>query len=411
MATYLRKAVCMGPAGTMTPSAAEPQDLRFNSRRYMAGGAAQPDNCFFFAVTGTKWARFFVHLPSLWPDRNTVRTDLLDNLDFQIAAARLFAGVQGVILSFHHDLPQWINGSANPRALPSDVSSGSNWALVVGQFAARYNRFNASRPYSGASLIDVLEPFNEPNLLAVQASSGGLNIGERVAVMMKTAKQIAGILNKTPIMAGPSVYDTDLTTANRTDYDLFTRQVLGGLANNGFYALRDSAGLPYDYAFVWTMHNYNDVERDHGPDTNTPDATTYYPRDPVRARTVIRTRRVAGLMSTRGWKGWPNGTPGYPGMFITEGGADVTRLQQNVYPGLSATDARTAQALLLQRSLQRLSNDDTGLGVGMMTNYLWYSGFAGSNGNTGVLDETNSAYAGGAVRPAATIWSQYPSRV
>jgi hypothetical protein len=61
----------------------------------------------------------------------------------------------------------------------------------------------------------------------------------------------------------------------KTDYDLFTRQVLGGLANNGFYNLRDSQGLPYDYSVVWTMHNYNNVEHDHGSDTNTPDKSTY----------------------------------------------------------------------------------------------------------------------------------------
>ena len=93
------------------------------------------------------------------------------------------------------------------------------------------------------------------------------------------------------------------------------------------------------------MHNYNDVEHDHGPDTNTPDKSTYGKNpdgtpDPVRARTVMRSRRIADLLSSRGWKGWPNGTAGYPGIFITEGGADTDRLA-NIYPGRSYADILT----------------------------------------------------------------------
>jgi hypothetical protein len=60
-----------------------------------------------------------------------------------------------------------------------------------------------------------LEPFNEPNLLAVQDSGpGGLNAGETVAFMMYRAKQIIGTpaYNKTPLIGGPCVHDQDLTT-------------------------------------------------------------------------------------------------------------------------------------------------------------------------------------------------------
>jgi hypothetical protein len=210
----------------------------------------------------------------------------------------------------------------------------------------------------------------------------------------------------------------DLTTSVKTDYDLFTRQVLGGLANNGFYNLRDSQGLPYDYSVVWTMHNYNDVEHDHGPDTNTPDRSTYGKNpdgtpDPVRARTVMRSRRIADLLSSRGWKGWPNGTVGYPGIFITEGGADTDRLA-NIYPGRSYADILTIQSQLLQRNLNRLGTDDTGWGVGMMSNYLWYSAAPNSNGSCGLFDPISGAspnFTGGAPRPAYTTWANYPGRV
>jgi hypothetical protein len=419
MATYLRKAVVMGPAGTIRPGGNEPQDMRFNSRRY---GASTSDSALFYLQTATKWARFWVHLPTLWPDRNTVRTDLLDNLDYQIAFARALSGVQGVILTFHYELPPWINGSTvNQRAFPQDLSSTGPWALAVSQFAARYNRFNPGRPYGGYSYIDILEPFNEPNLLAVQDSGpGGLNAGETVAFMMYRAKQIIGTpaYNKTPLIGGPCVHDQDLTTSVKTDYDLFTRQVLGGLANNGFYNLRDSQGLPYDYSVVWTMHNYNDVEHDHGSDTNTPDKSTYGKNrdgspDPVRARTVMRSRRIADLLSSRGWKGWPNGTAGYPGIFITEGGADTDRLA-NLYPGRSYADILTIQSQLLQRNLNRLSTDDTGWGVGMMSNYLWYSAAPNSNGSSGLFDPISGAspnFTGGAPRPAYTTWANYPGRV
>jgi hypothetical protein len=399
MASYLRKGVVMGPAGTVYPGQYQPQDLRFKSGRYVVNGSAQPDNCYFYAISGTRWARFWVHLPSLWPRRDYVDPGLLDNLDFQIAAARIFCGVQGVILSFHHDLPQWINGSADPRALPQDVSLTGGWALAVSQFAARYNRFNASRPYGGYSWIDVLEPFNEPNLLAPKSTApNGWNHGEAVAFMMYRAKQIIGNpgYGNNPIIGGPAVHDTTETSSTgKTDYDEFTRQVLGGLANNGFYNLRDPQGLPYDHSVVWTMHNYNDVERD-------------------LAGSDMRSKRVADLLSQRGWAGWPNGTPGYPGIFITEGGADMDRLAA-LYPGHNYSFLLNKQATLLQNNLDRLGTDDVGRGIGMFCQYLWYTGAVGSSGNTGLLEgiaynPSNGQYVGGAVRPATNVFTPYPGR-
>jgi hypothetical protein len=68
----------------------------------------------------------------------------------------------------------------------------------------------------------------------------------------------------------------------------------------------------------------------------------------------MRSRRIADLLSSRGWKGWPNGTVGYPGIFITEGGADTDRLA-NIYPGRSYADILTIQSQLLQRNLNRLA--------------------------------------------------------
>jgi hypothetical protein len=273
-----------------------------------------------------------------------------------------------------------------------------------------------NRPYNGYSYIDILEPFNEPNLLAVQNSGpNGWSAGATVAFMMYRAKQIIGgaAYNKTPLIGGPCVYDNDETTSNKTDYDFFTRDVLGSLANNGFYNLRDSQGQPYDYSVVWTIHNYNDVEYDHGPDTNTPDRNVHGVGDPIRARTVMRSRLIADLLSSRGWKGWPNGTDGYPGIFITEGGADTDRLA-SIYPGYSYSDILTVQSSLLQRNVNRLSNDTTGWGVGMMSNYLWYCDpVPNRSGSSGLFDPIYGAspnFTGGRPRPAYTTWANYPGR-
>lgn len=248
---------------------------------------------------------------------------------------------------------------------------------------ARYGAANPSRPYNGSSLVDVLEPFNEVNLLSPASYSDGTTCSSRAADMMAVAKWVITQTGNSPIIGGPSVHDTDTDDGHLNYYD-FTRRVLDRLSTNGFYDVRDGQGRPVDNAFVWTMHNYNDVEHDHGANTVAPDRTTYFQTSSYRARTVVRSRKVAEQLNAFGWKGWPSAGPGVPGIFITEGGANLDRLK-SIWGFVTDADAQVGQSNLLARSLNRLSNDNEGWGVALTTQYLWYSGPT-SSGKSGLFD-------------------------
>lgn len=412
MSSFLRKCVSVGEAQIKYPGASNPQDLRFNTGRYLVNGRPYHDNLYFFSTTGTKWARFWVLLTDVWPTANYVDQVRLDTLDLNIALARIYGGVTNVILTFHHDLPSWINGSSNPRDLPANTSFGGPWSYVLSAFAQRYSAANPGRPYDGWSLVDVIEPFNEPNLLSPPAYADGTTVSSRCADLLTAAKKVITYTGNAPMIGGPCVHDTDSEDSNKLNYYDFTRRVLDRLGSNGFYAIRDANGASVDHRVVWTMHNYNDVERDHGSNTLAPDRSTYHPTSSIRARTVLRSRKIAEQLNAFGWRGWPNGTPGEPGIFITEGGTDLDRMR-SIWGFSDYNTAAQGQANLLQRSLDRLGNDTSGWGVGLTTNYLWYSGPANSGGNTGFFNEVGAQppYPGGEGRFYSYLaWSQFPGR-
>jgi hypothetical protein len=149
----------MGPAGTKQPGGNEPQDFRFDS----GYGASTSDASLFYQQTATKWARLWVHLPTLWPDTNSVDTNLLYNLDYQIAFARALSSVQGVILTFHHDLPNWINAADRAsfqriyhqpgRGRPSSASSlpATTASILTGPITATATSTSSSRSTSPTS--------------------------------------------------------------------------------------------------------------------------------------------------------------------------------------------------------------------------------------------------------------------
>lgn len=205
--------------------------------------------------------------------------------------------------------------------------------------------------------------------------------------------------------------------AGSLDYYNFTRRVLDILNQGGnFYGYTAPDGSSLDNRFVWTMHNYNDVERDHGAGSIAPDAATYRVGDPNYARNIRRTRRAANVLNAFGWRGWPNATPGVPHIFITEGGADFDRLR-TIYPGRTRAALLDVQADLIQRNFNRLTTPGEGYGVDLHTNYLWYSDAPGTSGQTGLLEQilpgppSGPPYTGGVVRPSYSRWKLYPGRL
>ena len=101
MASYLRKAVALGPAGTISPNpASNGQDIRFNRGNGL-------ENIIYLSESQTKWVRFWLHTPTLWPLENAINTTLLQALDNQIALAK-YCGFS-VILTMHQELARWIN--------------------------------------------------------------------------------------------------------------------------------------------------------------------------------------------------------------------------------------------------------------------------------------------------------------
>jgi hypothetical protein len=143
-------------------------------------------------------------------------------------------------------------------------------------------------------------------------------------------------------------------------------------------------------AFGWSHHNYGDIELDQG------DGST----------TGRQTPRVANVRAaiTGKWAGWPSSVSSNPQIFLTEGGARLDRINKlyfgnaGLYP-----DLLSAQSFLLQRNVNRMSNNTDGQRIAMLTWYLWTSqpGF-----DSGLREPT---IRGGGTRPAYTAWTAVPA--
>jgi hypothetical protein len=388
MSSYLRKCVSMGPAGVISPGTGQPQDFRYHSP---SGQYGTYDNGFFIADTGTRWMKLWVDLPTVWPTSSYVNAGALDTIDYQIAFARAYGC--HIILTFNGRLPSWITGSSDPSALPNPTGSGCPWQVAVNAFFLRYHPANTNRPYGGWSLIDFLEPLNEPNWIFSPQSA----VVGTVATLMSRAKEVAAAYYQPGVAAVgllmPCVHDNDGQTggaAGKIDYHTFTDGVLAGLALNGYYGIGEANSAGIDATIGWSMHNYNDCIYDQGSGTLCPSSYRYFPGDPNFDRSVLRSQRVKAMLDAHGWRGWTDGTT--TGVFITEGGEDLHRLQ-SVW-GWNEADSKNGQAYLMQRNFGRLANDTSGWGIPLATNYLFYSDdrynpVTGTYvfGDTGLLDD------------------------
>ena len=396
MASDLRRAVVLGPAGCIYPGS--PQDYT------VAGNAG------FFRETGTRWVRMWADWPTLEPTAGQIDAAKFAALDAQIARARR-DGLRLVLTLYR--FPTWANGYDSAQTasyapdrrtqnqaetsskqavfkIPGDLSPTGPWGRFVARLLDRYGRGNLSRPSLDA-VVDVLEICNEPNLQwwpqqdpnpSSPFTSVGANISVHrpVARMFVTAQQLAVGRPNGPVLAGPGC--ADVTASNRlsTAYDSFANRFLAELKTLGF---DPGAGFAYSH------HNYTDVSYDQGAGTTGPDAA--------------RTKNFAADMRRRlvgNWAGWPGGDAANPGVLLTEGGVTSSKIA-SLYPG---ADARAKQAELLQRNWDRMNAGPDSAGIAMVSQYLWYTD---PNYDSGLCDTSES---GGAKRPAYATWRSLPSR-
>jgi hypothetical protein len=204
-----------------------------------------------------------------------------------------------------------------------------------------------------------LEIVNEPNhqLWPQRDGAGNLVIGQYVAEMIVTAQAVSARHGHPILLAGPALSDRSGADSRlMTHFDTLVPDILTRLDQLGF---QDAP------TFVWTHHNYADVERD------------------VRSATGAERVR-AHLLGSWGGRGGPSN----PRIWLTEGGA---RLGSG-----DAVDLQT-QAALVRRNWNRMRALP---GIELWTNYLLH---AHPVANSGLRE---SREAGGAPRP---VWSVFRS--
>lgn len=392
MSSTLRKCISLGPDGTINPYPSNTQYLAYEN----APGSYA--NLIFLLDGNTRWVKIWVHLRSLWPTENNVNLFLRDRIDYQLAVAKLYG--LGVVLTIHHDFPLWINEGVNATDIPLNTDLNGPWGTMFGAIASRYSLANPNRPFDGYSYADIIEYCNEPNQLWTTNARGNTDLAGTTALLFKRAKQIVASIGGAPIVGGPAIADLgpDLLAGNRNYFD-FTDLVLQRLSGNGFYDVSPNT------VCVWTHHNYTDVTYDQGVNTNAPDRPTYFAGQTQFDRYHLRSAWARLILSTRGWRGFPNNNPSDPRIYLTEGGAQ----RQVVVPRWGITDAQfpATQAVLVGRNLARLSDDvaANGAGIDMMTNYLQITV---PTYDTGMFEPPP----GLAARPLYTsTWKPYPGRL
>jgi hypothetical protein len=300
-------------------------------------------------------------------------------IDAQIAQARA-AGLRVILATWQ--FPRWANGTED---MPPDwAREDRGWArtpvsrlkameyrIPVGQLGpdGHFGRWIdwLVRRYSEHGRNLVLELMNEPNhqLWPQQGPSttgdpygpGPRVIDSYVAEMMNTACAVSEAHGHPVRMAGPALSDRD-GSDNRlmTRFTTLAPEILSRL---------DSLRFPATPSFVWTHHNYADVE-----------GGSPSPSGVERLRAQLQGR----------WGG--RGGRSDPRIWLTEGGA---RLGSGL-----ATDL-DRQAALVRRNWRRMR---ALRGIEVWTNYLLYSDPTADSG----LRESRES--GGAPRP---VWDVFGS--
>lgn len=262
---------------------------------------------------------------------------------------------------------------------PDDLDTDSPWQRW---FQFMYDRYRPGR-LGAARCVNLLEVVNEPNgqmwpkCAAAPAGSDiwayyAPNTGWATALMMQTAWIVASWFNYDLPLAGPALADdADDRGYPRmwTPYDAHQSQLLATAQSNGFVQ---------PSKFVWTQHNYLDMQNQR---TTTTDNASYLARRALRGK----------------WTGYNEGLG--PMLFISEGGYPVAN-------GSSITDGETKQQQRIQQFGALLNSDDPVAGaIGMMSNYLLYS-TSYSSGSSGLRRFPGTADPDdGRPRPAQSSWA------
>jgi hypothetical protein len=406
-------------------------------------GTGRPSNISILQGSATRYVRLWVDMAALMPYPtfgNFIRVDpntkpLIEGLDAQIVEARK-NGLK-VILTVHHRYPTWVvwyNGNKAPSGpclnpceslegaekktcelseefrrwdqnnrqkvcnrVPSNLDESSPWggfiSFLVREYGFTKDKTNPGDPAYNR-YVDFLEVVNEPNLThrtpKKRTTGGRLVIALDVADMFVTAQKIVRDRNvvlrskPTPLLAagattiklaGPATSDTLKNDIQLTDYQEFTEELLRALDRRNFVA---------GSGFVWTHHNYLDVEEQRNCVEGRAcvpigHCTSYVNGkgriiSPYNSAAWVQKRLADGVGGYQ-WGGMRDGDNN-PAIFLTEGGARLHQLIkiygcQAVTPPIE--EIKRLQAFLVERSFNLMIRGSLSKGILLFTNYLTYT--------------------------------------
>jgi hypothetical protein len=335
-------------------------------------------------ASGTRWVRLWARWDKLEVANGVYDTAAVANLDQQILRLRQL-GIGVVLVSYY--FPRWVNGTQN--LTPEQANNykrdyrtyrdGSGalkqleWEIPLTQLGVnsvygRWINFLITR-YKQYGCGVVLELMNEPNYQMWPQRNGIENsspliIQNKVAEMMYTAHQISAFHGHQMPIAAPAAADF---RRGSTRYETELKDFIPALktALNSYNNFR---GGP---TFMWTQHNYTDVE----------------------------TFADMGQLFTRAhllgwWRGWSatNSDGSNPAIWLTEGGARPSKVSPSTYE---------RQAEAVAAAWARLQN---AAGVEMFTNYLLHSTW---DYDTGLRDPMPGV---GTLRPVGHRFHGFPGR-
>jgi hypothetical protein len=434
MSAYLRKCIDIAPSAIVTPGAINDYRILRTLPWWEPLRAT------------TSHIRLWADWPSVQPERGkpvgvgigdrSNAADSLAALDGQVKAATE-DGLQVILLPYRY--PLWTNGTegivsgsvADDRYMPEDrvasVTQYREWVAGRRPMRPTFKAFRYRTPLDGFGLASewaryvrylwdryvvqapqygraaYFEVVNEPNLqlFPLRSAIDSEDVYERfgfagtesvlapaVAEMMLTMDSIARSHDLAAPCLAPSTSDTDTETSPRTitiahrsektDTELtLVEPLLQELSRRGF------AGGEH---WIWSFHNYLDVERGE------------------RRVPYLRAALTAG-----GWNG--RRLDGGPEVYCTEGGARLNalnsaatgRFRRALGRALTPDEQRFYQGQVITESLSRHHYaKGLGAGVGMLTQYLT---FTDPGSDSGLLE---AAGIGGAPRPALAAWNAVP---
>lgn len=194
-----------------------------------------------------------------------------------------------------------------------------------------------------------------------QTDPKGVPIARTVARMFATAQGISLDRGHSISLAGPGTSDTDSSTSAVTSCGQFTDDLLRELSSLGWAAHSQ---------FIWTQHDYLDVERSSAGQR-------------INATRAKLPGKFTGYSEGYG-----------PMAFVTEGGARLDAVKGLYWPSSTPTpdQVKAKQRDLVSASLDYLSGDQL---IGMAANYLLYddTGTKDGWGYSGLLEPYNGVSA------------------